>query len=234
MTSNLVRIANGIAMALGHGHALDDEEMSGISSLRQLQDAWRVTGEARNAENPHGPDGMVGWKEITKEGDAGEELLTDLMHVTSSGRLCIFVSDDGLNRHIALVFNAGPLTPDGEPRQVAYLSFHPDLLDDPKADLKLEVNPALLVDRPVGEKPVDRCDRLSLLHKIDRQLGGTIFRALEARTGEGYPDDVRVMATHMLAVMIQLGVYAQPPLPETNDIASLMRDAISNGGIYTP
>lgn len=234
-TTDLVRISNLIARSLGHGHALADEEVSNIHSLRALQLRWAAKGAAINTNPGHdGHDSLEGWKIISGPAVDEGEYHFGLTHTTRSGRLMVTVTNTGFNQRVTLVFTAGPLTHGEAGRKIASIAFDADLGTNPNAEMLLEVDPSLLVDRSEGEEPVDRTDRLSLLWQIDRALDGLIFQALEARTEDGFNAQTRIAATHILAALIQLGVQNQPALPEANDIASLMQGAASNGGLYTP
>lgn len=157
---NIYMAANEIAHALGHLHALTEEEVSIIPSLRALHFAWIAKGVRLNDRPGAGLPGMEGWEEKTDDNTC----IVALCHTTAGGRLRIHVDN-----HIFLTFSAG-IFEDAEGRAlpngatVATVTMYADK-DGEINQISVGVDSALIEGRE---------DRVSLLWRIDRAMNGFI------------------------------------------------------------
>ena len=158
-----IAIANTVARVLSHPCALDDTLAARLRTIQALQAYWVATATQYNDDEEAGYNGwptpIVGWKEADDEGRRY------LWHTTGTGRLTIFVANDG----VELRFEArGGVS-------VAGVSLVEDAEAPERVSLVLTEDSALIEGRE---------DRLDLLRQVDEALGGMISRLLAAACEE--------------------------------------------------
>lgn len=162
--SAMVFIANAISGVLSHGHTLTTEEAARVPSIRALQLAWRAEGAKYNdsldslSTDQRWRRGMEGWWE--EETERGFKL----SHETLSGRMGVQVSEDTCT----LRFWAGS----PEPKEIVALDLR--VRSEKELDVDIHGVPIIMKELLVG-----RSDRLELLWRIDRAIGGEIFASLQ-------------------------------------------------------
>lgn len=171
MNTDIIAAANAVSVALHHYHALDTTE--GLTTTRQLQDAWIAAGTERAAwlddadertrslyQGALGP-GITGWGE--RASDIPDWPI--LRHSTGTGRLDIMAGRNESGPYLTVKVEAGPTVPGGPGRSILRVLIR----EDATHVMWFRDGKSLVAEKP---------HRLAeLVRYVDRPLGGIVSAA---------------------------------------------------------
>ena len=208
MTSfNTLQIIGQVAQTLGHGCALDAEEIEtqGIISLEALDLAMRLRAQIYNdgcRQAGHGwMSCLPGWEVMSEDGK-----IFRLCHQTATGRLTVSGGYDS----VEVFFSSGESLPEGIERDSDFYPTLPWEMDRSHIFCHLRLTPRkgqvdVAICYAYPEMFSGRPDRLGLLWEIDEKLGGEISRSLrETAMPSRWGQEAQERAKAILATVPQV------------------------------